>query len=266
MWSIEETRDKSLIRTYLEQDRPFTAYALGDLAPPLFAHCRWFAASRGQVPEALALLFTGLETPSLLSFGYPDGLAAILAQISLPEKAYCILPEEHLSTFEAYYIPRRLHHMQRMYVKRNGFQKRSHPSVEPIRLDATHLEDLEELYAQGDVYGFSAYQLTQGIFYGVWIDAALVAAAGTHIMAPEMGVAAVGNVFTHPDHRGQGLGTACTGAVTAALLDLDLDVILNVAADNKAATRIYEKLGYRIHRPFLEMLAISKGSKGPRPA
>jgi len=80
-----------------------------------------------------------------------------------------------------------------------------------------------------------------------------VAAAGTHLVSPTYGVAAVGNIFTHPDHRGRGYGTATTsGVVTALLQDSIRDVILNVSQGNTTATRIYERLGFQRYCPYFE--------------
>jgi predicted GNAT family acetyltransferase len=89
----------------------------------------------------------------------------------------------------------------------------------------------------------------------------LVAAAGTHLVSATYGVAAVGNVFTHPDHRGQGYGTVTTSAVVAELLRRGIrDVILNVGQDNAGAIGIYERLGFERYCPFLEGPAQSIGA------
>ena len=46
----------------------------------------------------------------------------------------------------------------------------------------------------------------------------LIAAAGTHVISAEAGMAAVGNVMTHIDFRGRGFAKATTSAVTQELL------------------------------------------------
>ena len=97
-----------------------------------------------------------------------------------------------------------------------------------------------------------------GVFYGVKHRGRLVSAAGTHILARTMGVAAVGNVCTYPEHRGQGCATRCTSAVCAELLAMGLDVVLNVAQDNADAIHIYKKLGFRVYCPFVEGVAVRK--------
>src|SRR5438270_173437 len=75
--------------------------------------------------------------------------------------------------------------------------------------------------------------------------AGLVAAAGTHVVARRYGIAAVGNVYTRPEARGRGYGAATTARVVADLLAVGMrEVILNVAAGNEPARRIYARLGF----------------------
>ena len=60
--------------------------------------------------------------------------------------------------------------------------------------------------------------------------------------------------MTHADYRGRGYATAVTGAVTAELLRVCDQVVLNVRADNPPALQAYRKLGYREHVRFEERL------------
>jgi predicted GNAT family acetyltransferase len=118
---------------------------------------------------------------------------------------------------------------------------------------------LNELYAWGGHSFFSGYQLDEGVYFAVRQNGQLVAAAGTHVVAPEYGIAAVGNVYTHPDHRNRGYATACTGAVTAELFRLGCStVVLNVWQENAPAVHAYEKLGFRAHCAYLEAPAQRK--------
>ncbi|MBC7224530.1 MAG: GNAT family N-acetyltransferase, partial [Anaerolineae bacterium] len=65
-------------------------------------------------------------------------------------------------------------------------------------------------------------------------------------------------VFTHPQFRGQGLGTLVTSRVTKELLGRGLLVVLNVEEGNVPAIRAYEKLGYERHCAFVECLGRRK--------
>jgi predicted GNAT family acetyltransferase len=100
---------------------------------------------------------------------------------------------------------------------------------------------------------FHVSQMQPGVFYGLWVEGYLVAAAGTHLLSPTYGLAAVGNVFTHPSYRRKGYGLAATSAVVSALLETGIrDIVLNVSQKNLPAVRIYERLGFERYCPFLE--------------
>jgi predicted GNAT family acetyltransferase len=103
---------------------------------------------------------------------------------------------------------------------------------------------------------FAPYQLADGVFYGIEEGGRLVCVAGTHLVAPTEKIGAVGNVFTHPDHRRQGLAAACTSAVCAELLAGELTVVLNVGIENAPAMRLYRQLGFEKHCTYYETVAI----------
>jgi ribosomal protein S18 acetylase RimI-like enzyme len=224
---------------------------LADLDPGLFAHCRWFIAQRGAGHETLGLHFAGLEPNAYLTFGEADGLPGILEAGPRTSEVYFIARPEHEGAFRERYEALSRHDMLRMAMSPKDFAPAPGPA---IRLDMDDLARLQALYGHGDVYGFSGYQLAGGVFFGIEQESELVAAAGTHVVSTDYGVAVVGNVFTHPDHRRRGYGSICTGAVTGALLDMGLDVVLNVHATNQGAIRVYESLGYLTHCPFIEIL------------
>jgi ribosomal protein S18 acetylase RimI-like enzyme len=113
------------------------------------------------------------------------------------------------------------------------------------RLGPADIGDLNRLYQLGLGGGFPASILEDGVYYGVRVGGRLVAAAGTHVISDAEGIAVVGNVLTHVDHRGQGHAKAVTSGVTAELLGRVSDVALNVYADNDPAIAAYARLGYR---------------------
>jgi predicted GNAT family acetyltransferase len=122
-----------------------------------------------------------------------------------------------------------------------------------LRLTAAHTDQLLELYALSELGAFSPTQVEQGVFYGVLLHGQLVAAAGTHLVSSTYGVAAMGNIFTHPEHRRRGYGTSATRAVSGELLRRGInDIVLNVSQANAGAIRIYERLGFERYCSFLE--------------
>lgn len=252
LWHVRELEDKAKILACLQTDRLYAAYAIGDLEPWFFWQCRWWLAE-ADGRWALILLFGGLQPPALVCLGVPEGVAAALDYAPLPDTVYLTARPEHWPQVEARYRLRFVYPMFRMALDRGSFRPTETGAA--FRLHMGDLERLQALYACGGgeaADAFAPYQLEQGVFYGLTVGGLLVSAAGTHLVAPHYGLAAVGNVFTHPAHRRQGYATACMGAVTAALLAQGLDVVLNVAQVNEPAVRLYEKLGYRVHCRFLE--------------
>ena len=271
MWQVKTLTDKKQILAFLQQDRLYAAYAIGDLEPSLFAQCQWFGAENDNEMQALALFFTGLQPPALFTMGDTNGLAAILASALQPQQAYFTCPAEHLPVVEASYALDEIERMFRMAVASADFQPVPGPT---IKLDLSHLDALHRLYRLGGGDAFAPYQLRDGTYYGVEVNGQVVSVAGTHLVSPTFGVAAVGNIFTHPNHRRRGYGTACISHVVEELLALrqdfgelsraaqdraqDLDVVLNVNRENAEAIRIYERLGFRRHCPYIEVIGNRK--------
>ncbi|MCA9548102.1 MAG: GNAT family N-acetyltransferase, partial [Myxococcales bacterium] len=80
----------------------------------------------------------------------------------------------------------------------------------------------------------------------------LISAAGVHVMSERYDVAAIGNIVTHLDHRGQGLATRCVRHLLDRLVPKVSHVALNVQPENGAAVACYTKFGFTERFQFLE--------------
>jgi ribosomal protein S18 acetylase RimI-like enzyme len=255
-WRVRRLTDSIEIANFLEQDRWYTAYAIGDLEPGFFDQCRWFGADLAGELRSLVLLFEGLDPPALFLMGDLVGITLILGAALRPDRVLFTCRELHLSALKTHYLTGEIDHMLRMTLPASDFVPVSTFGVE--RLGPGYVGELARLYESAQGNAFTPYQLALGVFHGVKLRGRLVSAAGTHIVAQTMGMAAVGNVCTYPEYRGRGYATRCTSAVCADLLAMGLDVVLNVAYDNADAVHIYKKLGFRVYCPFVEGLAVRK--------
>lgn len=260
MWRTLRLTRQSSIAAFLRRDRLYAAYALGDLEPEFFPRCDWFGADCDGVLQTLVLVYRGLTPPTLFAMGDADGLAVVLRDGVREARLTYMLQAHHLPALQAFYQAPDPRPMWRMAVRANAFRPRRSDLVR--RLYPGDTRPLEALYEQAqllpgeEVVAFTPAQVAQGVFYGVRVQGTLVAAAGVHLVARSRKLAVVGNVFTHPEHRGRGYATACTSAVTAELIASEIvDVVLNVAQANAPAIRVYEGLGYAIATPFSEGLA-----------
>ena len=207
------------VRDIMSQDPVWAAYAIADLRPDLAHYCRWMVA-----PDAsgLALLFTGLEPPILLSAGTPDGVAAALNDAELPDEVFLSIRTSHLPAVRRHYPRINRHDMLRMALVPGHHVPA--PSISTIPLSSADEHRLQTLYRQGGDFApdaFTVSQLHDGYFFGIEDEnGALAAAGGTHIafrsdIPPSRslqeshrqkadaidrillhGVAAIGNIYT----------------------------------------------------------------------
>lgn len=253
MWKVRKLTDTAEILDFLERDRLYAAYAIADLEPEIFPHTYWYVAETSGQARSLALQFTALDPDVLFLMGDTAGLTVILGSALRPRRVYANTRSEHLSALRAFYHLGQPECAVRMALDVNAFRP---AQGKALRLSPAYARQLERLYSMGQGNAFSPYQVAQGTFYGVSDKDRLVSTAGTHIVSETYGIAAVGNVFTHPDYRRRGLGTLCTSAVIQELLGRGIQtIVLNVYENNETARRIYQRMGFREHCRYIEVLA-----------
>ena len=249
-WRTRQTSDRSELQAYLDEDRPYAALAIGDLEPRLFGESTFAVAEADGRIGALALHFRGITPSPFQLMGDNRGLRAIMTELLRPERAYVVARPEHVPIVEEFYDWGSRGLMLRMAVGSEDFRG---DDGDCVPLTTSHLDSLSDLWSQhGGVNSFNAKHLEHNVFYGVFEDGQLVAAAGTHLVSRTYGVAAVGSVYTTPRCRGRGYGTATTSAVIGNLLRQGIQgIVLTVGRENEGAIRIYERLGFRRHCPIV---------------
>lgn len=252
-WTVRKLTEPTEILAFLERDPLYAAYAIADLDPLTFPHTRWYVAEIEGEMRSLALFFDRLDPGALFVMGDPLGLLFILGSALRPRRALVSAREQHLAALRAHYRLGQPRTSVRMVLDAGVFRP---PGGKVVRLSPAYTRQLDRLYSMEQGSAFSPHQVAQGVFYGVTYKDRLVATAGTHVVSEVYGVAAVGNVFTHPAYRRQGLGTRCTAAVVQELLARGIQtVVLNVHQDNDTAYRIYRRMGFKEHCRYLEASA-----------
>jgi GNAT superfamily N-acetyltransferase len=187
--------------------------------------------------------------------GDPADLRELFRELTAPHISLHVR-RETLAAMVGVYVPTQTRRLLRMVLRGHAFRPAAHDEVQP--LGEGDLQAITALYADGHRRGdgptfFDAAMLRQGTFHGLWEGTDLVSIAGTHLYSPELGVCAIGNVYTRADRRGHGLAARVTTAVVArAMGDSVPTIVLNVGCDNPAAQRVYERLGFKRHCEFLE--------------
>jgi ribosomal protein S18 acetylase RimI-like enzyme len=238
--------EKDEIRRRLRRDAGWSVYALGDLAPPMFPKTLWFE------PD-LTLIVRDYRTEILFAMG-PGSVREALQSAAGP--VHLQVQQDALDEVARHAEVSSPRLMWRMIWAGNPAPV---PGDATVRLGARDVPALQDLYADGHSSGespdfFFPSMVTRGVFHGVYEGPALVAVAGTHLVAREEGAAAIGNVYTRHDRRGRGLGRVVMNAVLAELAGMET-IGLNVSADNQTAVHLYESLGFARHCRFYEGIA-----------
>jgi len=243
---MPQLTDPQDIRPLLRRDPIWSVYALGDLAARMFSKTKWFT------PD-VTLVLHDYGTNILFAAG-TGSIREALDHVTWP--VHLQVQQDALDEIAQFAAIANQRQMWRM-----NWRDRS--AITPrgaVRLGTADVPALTALYGDGEATGeapdfFYPSMVTDGVFSGVYEGDALVAAAGTHLFAPEEGAAAIGNIYTMRDRRGRGLGRMVTSAVLEAVKGIET-VGLNVRADNPAALHLYESLGFVRHCPFFEGQAI----------
>lgn len=253
---MPQLTDLQQIRARLEQDRPWTAFALADLEPPYSDHASWFAPADN--PHAIGLLYRAFGTPIVLCAGRSRQWPLVLSEIDQAlgdvSDVYAVVRPEVLSNIRSRYKPSEERPMVRMLLNAARFRPVSLAAA--ARVKPSDLDLVKALFADDPPPFFLPSMLGDGIYYGIREHERLVALAGTHVLARDVSVSALGNIYTRPDRRGRGLASAVTSAVVRDLIDMGIaTIVLNVREDNGPAVRVYERLGFERYCTYFEVPA-----------
>lgn len=252
---VRPARDRDDLRRMLSPHRAYAAYALGQLQPGLFERSAWWVA-QGAQGQALLLHARGGLGNALFALGAVEPLEALLQLHPGPHHTFLTCQPRHLETVLRHYQLSERQSLLRMLVDRDSFRP---VDGQVRRLAGRHIQEINQLYRiDGTPAFYSSENIDDAVYYGASDGGRIVAVAGTHVVAPDEGIAVVGNVFTHPGYRKRGLGTVVTSAVTRHLLADCREVVLSVDQRNVPAVRAYRRLGYREVGRLIEGSAVRR--------
>lgn len=238
---------KDEIEAFLRRHTFLHLYSLGDLDDFFWHHTTWYAFKERQQIKQLVLLYSGTSLPVLLGISEePTDLIELLQSIIhlLPKRFYAHL-SGNLATVFADEYHTRSHGVHYKMALTDTSRLTSFDTSEVIQLSAANKSELENLYRLSYPGNwFEPRMLETGYYYGIRRGASLVSVAGVHVYSNSTGVAALGNITTHPLFRGQGLGKIVCTKLCQMLLRTGKHIGLNVKADNIGAIALYTKLGF----------------------
>ena len=256
---VVELRDRDAIAAFCRRRPAVHAYALGDLDDFFWPHTRWFGWERDGALEQVVLLYDEPDPPVLLALAEEPvaSMGELLASIGaeLPASVYAHLTPGLLAALAPRLVPEAapVDHRKLVLVDPEMLNRDGDGAV-PLGPD-----DRDEVLAFYErAYPgtwFELRMLETRRYVGIRERGKLVCVAGVHVWSPTWRVAALGNVATLAEARGRGLATTACAQLCRMLLDDGVDTIaLNVRADNAAAIRSYEKLGFAQAADYVEVL------------
>jgi ribosomal protein S18 acetylase RimI-like enzyme len=240
--------DKNELETYLLKYRHLNYYHLGDLDDFFWPFTTWYALKENGGIKALNLFYMGIDPAVLLGIVNDnlEEMKALLIQSLplLPPTFYTHLSPGLEQVLEEGYT---LDHRGEYY-KMNLSDLAKLDEIDTaavVPLTTQNLEDMQTLYRESYPGNwFDARMLETGQYVGIRESGELVSVAGIHVYSPVYKIAALGNITTLPDRRGQGLGKTVTAGLCKKLLQTVDAIGLNVRSDNTPAIKAYQAIGF----------------------
>lgn len=249
--------DKTTIESFLRKNTEMHIYSIGDLDDFFWPYTTWYALAKNEELEAVALLYTGQELPTLVALSEQTGVMGGLVKSILhllPPRFYAHLSSglEHIFQGTHSVHPHGEHYKMALHQRSLVDDIRCRNVV---RLDRSDLDDLYRLYR--DSYPgnwFEPRMLESNQYFGIRSQGQIVSAAGVHVYSETYRVAALGNIATHPSHRRRGYAKLVTARLCQSLLEKVEHIGLNVKADNEVAVCCYQKLGFEVVASYGEFM------------
>jgi len=127
-----------------------------------------------------------------------------------------------------------------------GTDQWGEPDPEAVGLGPADVPEMLDLVRRTQPGPFLGRTIELGTYLGVRRDGALVAMAGERLRPP--GWTEISAVCTDPAYRGHGLATRLTRAVVVGVRERGEIPFLHTKADNTAAIRVYESIGFTLRR------------------
>ncbi|MEV6521942.1 GNAT family N-acetyltransferase [Longispora sp. NPDC051575] len=255
---LTTVHDREDLGTRFSADAALHAYELGDLDDFFWPYTTWYRLRGGQ---CTALVYTGAEFgPILLALSRPDRDEELRSLVThllpvLPRRFYAhVTGGAHHILAKEYEVTD--HGVHRKMALVDFTPVTGEPTVVLTPADLGELRELYDRAYPGNT--FDARMLDGGDYVGIRRDGRLVAVAGLHVHSPSRRIAALGNVTTLPELRGQGLAAVAVSALCTRLLETVDHIGLNVKADNVSAIGLYERLGFVAASDYQEISATAR--------
>lgn len=255
---VTKLRNKKIIETHFRKNTDLNLYQIGDLDDFFWDYTDWYALSEGDKLNQIILIYTGTELPVMIALcdNEPDEMKLLLDKIKsdLPKKFYSHLSEGLAEVLEKTYSYTRHGTYLKMSLRKenlNCIQENNNIK----RLIVSDLDLAKNFYSESySDNWFDKRMLETGKYFGYFAEGEIMGISGIHVYSSLYKVAVLGNITTHPTHRGKSICTKLTSVLCKDLFKTVDKIGLNVHSENKAAIRSYEKVGFKITGKYEEYM------------
>ena len=248
--AVRVVDDPAELVAHFSDDPRLHIYALADLAEPVWSASRWWR--RGPAVVGLVVLpDAGHRIVYAVSSRAPEATTRLLVELeaAFPAGTLVTAPSGAADALDAVRPCRWRRPYERYWLPEDVELPPAAPPAgfRLVELGTDDGDRLRALYLrQPDAAFFLPSMLADRTFVGCEVGGDLVAVAGTHVVSSSIRrpLAAIGAVFTDPDHRGRGLGRLVTLEVCHRLRQRSAVIGLNCAVANTPAASVYRRLGF----------------------
>lgn len=254
---VKTEHTKEDLHKFFSQSPATYLYCIGDLDDSFWPQTKWFSLEEDGQTKAIALLYEGNGTPTLLALQHGDlkhSTELVLSIISsLPGEVHAHLAPGLSTTLKGLKA-----------VKNYGRHLKMNLEIPSVFFNNENIQVLteadvpviEKFYAEAYPGNwFDPLMLNKGLYLGYYDKEKLVGVAGTHVYSAQYKAAALGNITTHPDYRGKNISTQLTSNLCYVLQRRKITNIgLNTHQQNAAAIAVYKKVGFEVSGEYDEYL------------
>ena len=260
--TLIQITDRDLLAKYFRRDTYLHLYSLGDLDDFYWPHTRYYGIKSPSGLKKVVLFYQGEGPTIFLALGASGTFDRYDIEQWMgisPDQIYAHLSPGLIDHFRnSYLIDDHGQHFKMGLVDFSLVKEIDTTGTESIT-DAD-LDELKHLFQISyPDNAFDPRMIQTGQYFGYRKNHQLVCIGGVHVYSPTYGVAAIGNITTHPEFRNQGLARVVTARICTQLMDKVKTIGLNVKSDNGAAVHLYQSLGFEISANYGEF-SLKKGA------
>jgi len=256
--TVSRLTDKKIIEFHFRKNTDLNLYQIGDLDDFFWDYTDWYALSEGDRIKQIILLYSGTGLPVMIALCDKDfsEMKLLLDEIKrdMPKKFYSHLSAGLVDVLKTTYNFTDFGTFLKMsLIKENLNCKNENNNIK--RLSISDLDLVKKFYSESypDNW-FDKRMLETGKYFGYFNRNEILGISGIHVYSLLYRVAVLGNITTHPIHRGKSICTELTSVLCDDLFKTVNKIGLNVNSVNKAAIKSYEKVGFKITGEYKEYM------------